>query len=1611
MVARANHLAERAETYVEEIDFRFLYKADRHLFAIGSNLAQGRLDGACYDLLASESCLTSYLAVARGQAPRRHWFQLGRPFIRAAGRVGLMSWGGTMFEYLMPRLLLRSLPGSLLSEAHRTALARQVEYGREMGVPWGISESAFAARYADGDYQYQSFGVPGLGLKRGLEQDLVVAPYATALAAIVRPREALENFRQLSAAKGEGLFGFYEAIDFTPSRVPEGERAYVVRSYMAHHQGMSLVALTNALLDEPMPRRFHTEPMVRAIELLLQERVPHDAPIVEPAEPATAPSPTARASAPLMSRRLTTPVTAVPRTHLISNGKYHVMLTSGGSGFSVCRGLDVTRWREDVTREGWGQFLYLRDPGNGVVWSAGHQPAGRDADEYEVVFSSDKAAFRRIDSEIQSLMEITVSPEHLAEIRRVTLTNRGEQAREIELTSYAEVVLAPRGADQAHPAFGKLFLETEWVPASRALLCRRRPRSSDQAPVWAVHVAACDASAAPEITHETDRACFLGRGKSVERPAALERGAVLSGTTGSVLDPILSLRVRVRLEPGGSAIVAFTTAVADSRDEALALADRFATPSVVTRALDMAWAYSLIEHRHRSLSPDNAHLFQRLASHLIFAGTALRADPSILAANRLGQPGLWRQGISGDRPILLVRFGKVEELPLARHLLDAHSYLRRKGLEYDFAMIDDQPASYQSEVHQQLQEMVRSSDDHEFLDKPGGVFIRKASGLSEEDLVLLQSAARVVLFGDRGGLAGQLERIERRPALPAPLERSRERSDWGRGEAQLPAGLQYANGFGGFSQDGREYCLIVRDAASADAQRNGRTNPSAGPGPVLPPAPWINVVSNPAFGFLVSESGGGYTWSGNSQANRLTPWNNDPVSDTPGEALYLRDEETGEVWAPTPLPMASSEPTVARHGQGYTTFERQTHGLSHELTLFVPPDDPVKLVCLAIHNPTEQPRSLSATFYAEWVLGTTREAAPMQVVTEIDAETGALVARNPFRVDYATRLAFADVNRRPRTLTADRTEFLGRLGSPAAPDALHRVELSGRTGAGFDPCAAIQTKFTLGPDEGLEITFLLGEAEDRDALRRLIARYRASEAVRAALDAVKGRWDHCLSALQVSTPNAAMDLMLNRWLLYQVVSCRLWGRSALYQSGGAYGFRDQLQDVMALVQAAPEEARAHILRAAARQFVEGDVQHWWHPPLGRGVRTHFSDDLLWLPFAVLHYVAATADTAVLDEPVAYIEAPALRPEQEDDYGLPAISSQVGTLYEHCGRALDRGFRLGAHGLPLMGSGDWNDGMNRVGAGGKGESVWVAWFLLSILPRYATLAEGRGDTERATLCRARAEDLRQAVEEHAWDGGWYRRAYFDDGTPLGSAEHDECRIDSLAQTWAVISGAGDRERAETSMRAAEDALVKTGDGLILLFTPPFDRGDLEPGYIKGYVPGIRENGGQYTHAATWVVLAEALLGHGRRAMELFDLLNPIHHAANAEDVARYKVEPYVVAADVYGRPPHTGRGGWTWYTGSASWLYRVGLESILGFQLQGDRLVIDPCIPGDWPAFEIVYRHRTATYRIRVENPDHVEHGVRTVTLDGQPCPERTIPLADDGREHLAQVVLGKKAPS
>ncbi len=1592
LVRRLNAIAEQAQQLFRDMDFTFLFDPTRKLFSIGFRVQDRSLDPSFYDLLASEARLTSFLAIAKGDIESAHWFRLGRAMTPIGRGSALISWSGSMFEYLMPALVMRSPSKSLIDQTNRLVVARQIRYAAELGVPWGISESGFNARDLSQSYQYSGFGVPGLGLKRGLSEDVVIAPYATALAAMIQPKAAVKNFARLRAAGAAGRYGFREALDYTDRRLPEGDSVAVVNSYMAHHQGMTLVAIGNVLNNFAMVERFHSDPMVEAAELLLQERMPRDVLVGRPRAEEVKSAADVHELVPLIVRRFTSPNDPVPRTHVLSNGRYAVMVTAAGSGYSRIGDIAVTRWREDTTCDGWGSYLYLRDTASGAVWSAGYQPIGKEADFYEVVYSEDRAEFSRRDGSISTRLSIVVSAEHDAEIRHLSITNHGSRERQIELTSYAEIALAPQAADVAHPAFQNLFVQTEFVPEAGALLATRRPRSSDETPLWAAHVAAVDHEPGAQLQYETDRARFLGRGRSVHAPAAVVDAQPLSNTVGSVLDPVFSLRCRVTLAPGATAHTVFSTVVAKSREEVLDLADKYRDRATFERAAILSWTQAQVQLHHLGIQSDEAHLFQRLANRILYLDKSLRPTSTVLERNERGAPGLWAHGISGDLPIVLVRIEEAEELDIVRQLLRAHEYWRWKLIDVDLVILNEHGATYAQDLHGALEAVVRSSQSVLARDNEpvrGAVHLVRGDLLSSTDRTLFYSAARAVLLSRLGSLAEQLARPDRTERIAKPSTPVRPKKALGQPSA-VHLDLEFFNGLGGFADDGREYITVLGPRQST-------------------PAPWLNVIANDSFGFQVSESGSGYTWSENSRENQLTTWSNDPVSDPPSEAIYVRDDESGELWGPTAQPIRCPDSTyVARHGAGFSRFEHIHDGISLDLLQFVPLDDSVKVSVLTIENRSGRARRLSVTAYVEWVLGSSRGVTAPRIISSLDPQTHALLARNPWNPDFGDRVAFLDLGGIQTAWTTDRTEFLGRNGTMDRPDALERGRsLPGTVGAGHDPCAALQATLELGIGARTQVVVLLGEGADAESAIDLVRRTRQAKHDET-LRKVQSYWTDTQCTIQVSTPDRSMDIMLNGWLIYQTLACRMWARSAFYQAGGAYGFRDQLQDVMALLTAKREIAREHLLRAAARQFVEGDVQHWWHPPLGRGVRTRISDDRLWLPYVVQRYLTVTEDRTVLDETVPFLDGKHLLPHQTDAYFEPEQSATSSTMFEHCAAALDCSLAVGSHGLPLIGSGDWNDGMNRVGEGGRGESVWLGWFLYATLASFVPIAESRNEGLRAERWRAHMKSLQHALEHEGWDGDWYRRAFFDDGTPLGSASNTECRIDSIAQSWAVLSGAADPLRAQQAMAAVDHYLIRRSDGLVPLFTPPFDRSDTDPGYVKGYVPGIRENGGQYTHGAIWTAMAFAELGDGDRAGELFSLLNPINHASTRAGALRYKVEPYVMAADVYTEPPHVGRGGWTWYTGSAGWMYQAGVEAILGFRLRGATFTIEPCIPCSWPGYEIDFRYHSARYEIVVENPHGVSGGVCSVELDEVALPAGTsaIPLADDGQTHRVRVVLG-----
>jgi len=1599
----AEQLVSAVRDLADTMNMRFLYDAKRKLFTIGYNVSQARLDLSSYDLLASEARLGSFVAIARGDVPLEHWFSLSRPYGAIGRQRVLLSWTGTMFEYLMPLLFQRSYGNSLLDKAAREAVAVQVAYGRTHRVPWGISESAFADLDQNKTYQYKAFGVPALGLKRGLEEQLVVAPYATLLALSLAPVETVQNLKRLAGLGMLSDYGYYEAMDF--SRQPQREagqqarkRGVIIEAYMAHHQGMAFLALTNFLQDNPFPRRFHGDARVRAFEALLQERIPVLPPLHLISTRTSEPELLGLDLVAPAGSSFSSPHTATPRSLLLSNGRYGLMITNSGGGYSQWGNQELTRWRSDRTCDSQGTFCYIHEAEPDRLWSTTYQPVGGKVAGYGVEFALDRALFRRTDDGIQTETEIIVSPEDDLEVRRITLVNRSSRSRHLNLTSYVELSLAPHNADRQHPAFNKLFIQTEALPEQRALLAYRRPRSENEPPLFVAHSLtlqqtgddpAPDSPVALEIQFqfETDRGRFIGRGRTLANPMGARQE--LGNSQGFVLDPCLCLRQNLTLAPGQRVQISLVLAAGASREQVLLLMDKHSDPHATGRAMDFAWGSAQQKLQMLHIQPDEARRFQQLASHLLFPNQLLRSPAERLAENRKGQAGLWPYAISGDLPLVLVTIGEARNISLVRQLLQAHTYWRMHGLSSDLVILNEEAEGYERPLHERLEQLIQIQALAAVADRPGSVFLRTAAHIPAEDLVLLKAAASILLVAARGTLPQQLgvpvevaepqgklvrKRAPREPSAPLPFME-----------------LSYFNSLGGFTRDGHEYVIYL----------GPNTNT---------PAPWVNVIANPTFGVMVSETGSGFTWYGNSQRNRLTGWSNDPVLDPASEALYLRDEESGVVWSPTAAPIREETAYRARHGAGFTVFEHNSHGIEQELTVFVPVNEdggqPIKLQRLQLTNGSSRRRRLSLTYYVELTLGENRETSQMHVVTSWDDESQALLAHNRYHPEYGERVAFVALAPQIDSYCGDRSAFIGRNRSLDSPAAMELTRLPQRIGAGLDPCAALRVVVELAPGEQRDIVCMLGQAGSVAEARALVLAYRQEQSFEAAFDQTRGWWDELLGTVQVQTPDLAADLLINRWLQYQSLSCRIWGRSAFYQSGGAFGYRDQLQDVMAFLFTRPELARDQILLAASRQFKEGDVQHWWHEPTGAGIRSRISDDLLWLPYVVAHYVRTTGDLTILQTEIPFLNAPVLGDEQHEVFATPEITFERATLFEHCQRAVKRGLTIGPHGLPLIGTGDWNDGMNLVGAEGKGESVWLGWFLCEVLQGMAELANLLHQPVLGTTYQEERYALSQRVEQAGWDGEWYLRGTFDDGSPLGAAANSEARIDSLPQSWAVLAGAAGPLRAEQGLEAAWQHLVLPNDGLVLLFAPPFDKTEPSPGYIKGYPPGVRENGGQYTHAAIWLAMAMARKGDGERAMQLMRLLNPIEHARDAAAVWHYGVEPYVVAADIYRLPGRVGQGGWSWYTGSAAWMYRAWLEEILGFQVRNGKLRLNPVIPATWPGFSLRYRHGETIYAIQVENPQRLEQGVTWVELDGQRLVDGLIPLEQGLVKHQVVVMMG-----
>ncbi|WP_339703020.1 glucoamylase family protein [Algoriphagus aquimarinus] len=1571
-------MAEELEQF-SIVEYDFLFNKDTSHLSIGYNVDELRRDESFYDMLASEARLGVFVGIAQGLLPQESWFSLGRLLTESKNGPVLLSWSGSMFEYLMPQLVMPTYENTLLHATNWAMVKRQIDYATKRDVPWGISESGYNRVDTSLNYQYQAFGVPGLGLKRGLEDDLVIAPYATMLALMVSPKNATSNLKLLTELGFEGEYGFYEAIDYTQTRVPRGENHVVINSYMAHHQGMGFLSIAYVLVNKPMQNRFAAELRFQATLLLLQERIPKTS-IFQAHTAKVSEILTAKTYSQL--RIINTPNTPAPELQLLSNGNYQVMVTNSGGGYSRWKNIAVTRWREDAIKDNYGIFCYIKDINSGNFWSNTHHPTLQPAKSYETIFSQGTIEFHRQDLGFETKTQIVVSPEDNVEIRKIRITNRSQVPKVLEVTSYSEIVLASQASDEAHPAFSNLFVQTEIKPEYSAIFGTRRPRSKDEVPPHLFHLTDAYGCEVEEVSYETDRMQFIGRGRTLEHPLALD-SRKLAGNQGAVLDPIMATKYRITIAPFKTATIDLIYGICESREASEALMHKYRDKNLKKRALDLSWTHSQVLLRQIDASEADAQLFGKLAASVIYSNSGLRANESVIKSNYRGQSGLWSHSVSGDLPIVLLQIFDQENLSLVSQMIKAHGYWQLKGLAVDLMIWNEDHGSYRNELQDQIVGMISALNTltgH----IPGKIYVKSTDQISSEDRILFESVAKIIITDSYGTLSDQVSgRFREIGSSPLLEVKSQVQDKIGLENLMLPEDLKYFNGTGGFTADGKEYKI--------QTDRNAST-----------PAPWVNIIANPIIGTVVSESGSAYTWAVNAHEYRITPWHNDPVTDTSGEAFYLRDEETGLFWSPSPFPAKGEANYMTTHGFGYSQFEHVENGIASKMRVFVDKLEPIKFVVITIKNKSNRLRKISSTGYMEIVLGNVRSKSNMHILSEYDVQNECLFFRNRYNDAFANRVAFFKlIGASKYSYSTDRSKFIGRNRNLSNPESLARLDLRGRIGAGHDTCAALQGKFDLLPGEEREIAFLIGSGEDTNSVIKLVQKFSDLKTINLSFTEIKDYWNEIIDKVQVQTPDEALNLLANGWLTYQTIASRLFARSGFYQSGGAFGFRDQIQDVLSLLHNKPELAREQILLNASRQFKEGDVQHWWHPPEGRGVRTRCSDDLLWLPFVLYRYLNATGDIGILKEQTGFLESRPLHEGEDSLYDLPICGSLIADLYHHCRLAIIHSLRFGEHGLPFMGSGDWNDGMDQVGNEGKGESVWLAFFFYDILLNFEKVANNYGDLEFASTCKQEAIQLQLNIEKSAWDGEWYQRAWFDDGTPLGSKVNEECSIDAISQSWSVLTNAAPEERRHQAMDSLNKYLVNREMKIIQLLDPPFDKSDLNPGYIKGYVPGVRENGGQYSHAAIWTLMAFAALGDRERTYELFNMIQPVNHALNNEDVQIYKVEPYVMAADVYANETHRGRGGWTWYTGSAGWMNQFIIGSLLGMELLVDKLKFTPCFPEQWPSVTINYRFKTTAYTITIFQEKNIEGS--WWQMANEKGRGNVIPLTDDGMHHEVEI--------
>ncbi len=1603
MIILQNQIQEMLEIIkrtINQTDFTCLYSQEHQIFSIGYNIEENKLTDSYYDLLATEARQASLVAIAKKDIPSKHWNHLSRTLTVLGKYKGLISWSGTAFEYLMPNMNIPKYKGSLLDESCKFMMMSQMKYAEEMHLPFGVSESAFNLKDLQSNYQYKAFGIPWLGLKRGLADEMVVSSYASILAITDIPKEVVRNLKVLEQYGMHHKYGFYESLDFTPERVRKGKEAEVVKTYMAHHQGLILLSINNLINQLILQKRFTKNPEIQAVTILLQETMPEKA-IITKEDKEKVEKLKYKDYEDYIVRTYTKIDERLISGNVISNENYMVAMNQKGEGVSKYKNIYVNHFKrtDDDTQ---GIIFYIKSIKNKQIISSSYSQNIKNENQYQVRFMPDKNEQEIISGNIKVRIKTTVASNEPVELRRLILENSGNEEEIVELTGYFEPILAPKEQYYAHPAFNNLFLVYEYDEKNEAIIVKRKKRELGEKEVYlttTLHASREDRIG--DLEYEIEEEKFIGRG-NLKISKMVKDSLPFSKKIGLVTEPVVAMKRTVKIKKQEKVVIDFILSVEEEKEQALQNLEKYTSFENVKNEFELSKARVEAETRYLNMKGKDIEIYQKMLSYIVFDDSVKSVEKEKINHTQVyKQSDLWKYGISGDLPIILVKMKNANDVQGLKEVLKAYEYFRTKNVETEIVIMDEEKYSYENYVREEIDSTILNQHMGYLKNIKGGIFILNEEEMDKQDITFLEFISVITIDCAKGNLENNLKEIEE-----TYLENYKEISEEENMNQFVEENtedinilkdtekLKYYNEYGAFSEDGKEYWMCVNKEKRL-------------------PTVWSHIMANEKFGTIVTENMGGYSWYKNSRLNRLTSWNNNPSFDIPSEIIYVKDMDTKESWSLGLNPMPDDRNYNVVYGFGYCKYIHSRLGIVQELEMFVPREDSCKVGILKLSNKTPNRRHLKLYYYIKPVIGEDEIKTSGNISIRFDRNSNTVIACNLYASEIDNTKLYMSSSEKIKSYTGDKKFFLGKNGL-SNPDGIKKLKLNNSNAIGRDACIVLEIEVDIESFSNKEISFVLGAEETMIDCKNIAYKYSKIQNCRQELEYVKNDWKDLLGKLQVYTPLESTNILLNGWCIYQTLESRLLGRSGYYQSGGAFGFRDQLQDTIALKYISPEFLKQQIIKHSKHQFEEGDVEHWWHEETGRGIRTRFSDDLLWLPYLVLQYVHFTGDTSILEIETPYLKGPILEEGIDERYDQYPQSEIQESIYLHCIRAIEKSFNFGENGLPKIGSGDWNDGFSTVGNKGRGESVWLGFFLYNILDEFIPICEMMEKKEdkfqkeevenRSATWRTIKIQLKKALNTNGWDGRWYKRAFMDDGNVLGSMENDECRIDSIAQSWSIISKAGDNDKKYISMESLENHLVDKENGIIKLLDPPFEKGHLEPGYIKAYLPGVRENGGQYTHSSCWAIIAEALLGFGDKALEFYRMINPIEHARTKDASSKYKVEPYAIAADIYGAGNLAGRGGWTWYTGSSSWYYTAGIEYILGLKIKEGYLTIEPCIPKDWKEYLMRYKWKDSIYNIKVINQNQKNTGVEKVLLNGEEV-ENKIKLDGSNKVCNIEVVM------